>query len=71
VEPEGLLSVSDIEGIEFYRGFGPAQIRFHNPDGCGVVLVWSRPVSSRGPSSSNKLFLVTVAVIAAIALIVR
>lgn len=69
--PDDLMSVSNIEGVEFYRGFGPAQIRFHNPDGCGVVLVWTRPVQSMGPSSSHKVFLVAVAVVTAIALILR
>lgn len=71
VEPDSLMPLSEIEGIEFYRGSGPAQIRFHNLDGCGVVLVWSRPISARGRSSNTKLFLVTIAVLAAIALIVR
>jgi hypothetical protein len=71
VAPDDMMPISEIEGIEFYRGSGPAEIRFHNLDGCGVVLVWSRPVSALGPSSSNKVLLVTVAVLAAIALIVR
>lgn len=71
VKPDDMMPISEIEGIEFYRGAGPPQIRFHNLDGCGVVLVWSRPVSALGPSSSHKVLLVAVAVLAAIALIVR
>jgi hypothetical protein len=38
------ISVWDIEGIEFYTGTGPAQSRFWDPYGCGVVLVWTRPL---------------------------
>lgn len=41
-----LLSVSSFEGVEFYRGFGPPGSRFVNPDGCGVMLVWTRPLTT-------------------------
>lgn len=68
-EPEDLLPISEIEGIEFYRGFGPAQIRFHNPEGCGVVLVWTRPASALGRPFDSKRFFVAVAIAAVIALI--
>jgi Carboxypeptidase regulatory-like domain len=71
VQPDSLMPVSDIEGIEFYHGSGPAQIRFHNPDGCGVVLVWSRPVDVRGPSSSTKVLLVVLGLLAVVAAIIR
>ncbi|NIR43481.1 MAG: carboxypeptidase-like regulatory domain-containing protein, partial [Gemmatimonadetes bacterium] len=37
------MSLSNIEGIEFYTGFGPTSTRFWDPYGCGVVLVWTRP----------------------------
>ncbi|MEJ2678286.1 MAG: hypothetical protein P8174_04315 [Gemmatimonadota bacterium] len=39
------MSLRNIEGIEFYRNFGPADIRFSDPNGCGVILVWSRPLT--------------------------
>jgi hypothetical protein len=39
------VSLRNIEGIEFYRNFGPADIRFSDPNGCGVILVWSRPLT--------------------------
>jgi hypothetical protein len=38
------MSVSNVEGIELYGGGGPVQSRFWDPDGCGVVLVWTRPL---------------------------
>jgi hypothetical protein len=41
----GGVSIYSIEGIEVYRGFGPADIRFSDPNGCGVILVWSRPLT--------------------------
>jgi hypothetical protein len=37
------LAIYDIEGIEFYSGFGPTNSRFLDPNGCGVALVWTRP----------------------------
>lgn len=36
------MSIANIEGIEFYRGFGPSDSRFMNPDYCGVILFWTR-----------------------------
>jgi hypothetical protein len=35
----GYASVSHVEGIEFYRRYGPMGTRFRDPDGCGVVLI--------------------------------
>ncbi|MGD2151834.1 MAG: carboxypeptidase-like regulatory domain-containing protein, partial [Gemmatimonadales bacterium] len=37
------IPVWDVEGIEFYSGAGPVETRFWDADGCGVVLVWTRP----------------------------
>ncbi|MGH7476920.1 MAG: carboxypeptidase regulatory-like domain-containing protein [Longimicrobiales bacterium] len=37
-------SIVNVEAIEFYSGHGPASIRFSDPRGCGLVLVWSRPM---------------------------
>lgn len=71
VEPEDLLPMSEIEGIEFYRGFGPAQLRFHNPDGCGVVLVWTRPAVALGRPFNGGRFVIAVALAAVIAFILR
>jgi len=69
VEPEDLLPISDVEGIEFYRGFGPAQLRFHNPEGCGVVLVWTRPAVALGRPFDSGRFFIAVALGAVIAFI--
>jgi hypothetical protein len=69
VEPEDLLPISELEGIEFYRGFGPAQLRFHNPDGCGVVLVWTRPAVALGRHFESGRFAIAVALAAVIAFI--
>jgi hypothetical protein len=44
LEDLGFMSVSSIEGIELYAGGGPARSRFSDPDGCGVVLLWTRPL---------------------------
>lgn len=38
----GSRSVASLEGIELYAGGGPSQSRFWDPQGCGVVLVWTR-----------------------------
>jgi hypothetical protein len=37
------MLLSNFEAIEYYRGYGPAGTRFWDPDGCGVVLIWTRP----------------------------
>lgn len=44
----GLMSVSNIEGIELYAGSGAKGSRFWDPDGCGVVVVWTRALPERG-----------------------
>lgn len=38
------LSISSLEGLELYAEGGPERSRFWDPDGCGVVLVWTRAV---------------------------
>ena len=50
------MTVANIEGIELYPGVGPGQGRFWNPEGCGVVLVWTRVL----PAGGRKLGLVEV-----------
>ncbi len=42
------LSLSNFEGIELYAGSGPTRGRFWDPDGCGVVLVWTSVVREGG-----------------------
>jgi hypothetical protein len=40
--------VDAIEGVEVYRGAGQQVGRFHDPGGCGVVLVWTRRGTDTG-----------------------
>ena len=42
------MSISSIEGIELYAGTGPDRSRFWDPNGCGVILVWSRVLPEGG-----------------------
>ena len=56
----GSMSVSNIEGIELYAGGGPARSRFWDPNGCGVVLVWTRWL----PGDSGPLDLIDVLALA-------
>lgn len=50
------LSVSGIEGLEFHRGIGVRHTRFMDESGCGVLLVWTRPVEETGrPFSLTRL----------------
>jgi hypothetical protein len=44
----GSMSVANIEGIELYAGSGAKGSRFWDPDGCGVILVWTRVLPERG-----------------------
>ncbi|MEJ2678284.1 MAG: hypothetical protein P8174_04305 [Gemmatimonadota bacterium] len=45
-EMDGLMSVNNIEGIEFYRDTGPPDTRFSDPNGCGLILIWTRPLNN-------------------------
>jgi hypothetical protein len=54
LEDLGSMWVSNIEGIELYAGPGPEHSRFHDPGGCGVVLVWT-PLLREGTSELNAL----------------
>jgi hypothetical protein len=36
------LNVLDIEGVEVYRGSAGSLSQYHDPAGCGLVLVWTR-----------------------------
>ena len=54
----GFMSVSSVEGIELYAGGGPDSGRFSDPDGCGVVLVWTTPLSEGGSKPSLTTLLV-------------
>lgn len=42
------LRISTFEGIELYSGSGPTRSRFWDPDGCGVVLVWTNMARESG-----------------------
>jgi len=55
-EMDGLMSVSNIEGIEFYRDFGPPDTRFADPNGCGLILIWTRPMNNGHPFELKTLF---------------
>lgn len=57
------MSLSNIEGLEFYRGFGPAGTRFVDPDHCGVILVWTRPLTEGRPFGLTKLLAAGAAVL--------
>ncbi len=41
------MTVANIEGIELYPGLGLGEGRFWNPEGCGIVLIWSRVLPER------------------------
>jgi hypothetical protein len=44
----GSMSVSNFEGIELYAGSGPEKSRFWDPNGCGVIIVWTRVLPEGG-----------------------
>ena len=51
-----IVPASSIEGIEVYRG-GASQVgAYHDPGGCGLVLVWTRRGTSDGEPWSWKRF---------------
>jgi hypothetical protein len=39
---DDFVSVLDIEGLEVYRGASSQVAQYHDPRGCGLVLVWTR-----------------------------
>ncbi len=42
------MSVFRVEGIELYAGGGPTRDRFSDPEGCGVILVWTKLLPEKG-----------------------
>jgi hypothetical protein len=42
---DDFVNVQDIEGIEVYRGASSHQTSYHDPSGCGLVLVWTQTES--------------------------
>jgi hypothetical protein len=39
---DDFITVLDIEGVEVYRGSAGSPGHYHDPAGCGLVLVWTR-----------------------------
>lgn len=58
-----LVPLTDIEGIEVYRGVGRTVDGYHDPNGCGLILVWTRRGTSDGPDSSWVRFLIGTALL--------
>lgn len=55
---DDMINTMDIEGIEVYRGASSQVEGYHDPRGCGLVLVWSRRgAADGGPFSWTKLFI--------------
>jgi hypothetical protein len=48
---DDFVTVMDIEGIEVYRGPSSQVSQYHDPGGCGLVLVWTR-AGDHDPDSS-------------------
>lgn len=65
------VAVHSIEGVEIYRGSGAQVERFHDPGGCGLILVWTRRglAEGEGKAFSWKRLGVGVALLGAIFLL--
>lgn len=71
VSLDEIVPAMALEGIEIYRGPSAQQGSYYDPNGCGLVLVWTRRGTSTGqPWSWTKLF-VASGLFAAILLLVR
>lgn len=55
-EMDGLMPISNIEGIEFYRDFDLPGTRFVDVGGCGLILIWTRPLNNGHPFELKTLF---------------
>lgn len=61
----------DVEGIEVYRGFAQMPAEFPDPDGCGVVLVWTRRAVEGGRPWDWKRLLLALGGIALVIWLVK
>ncbi|HUG42436.1 MAG TPA: carboxypeptidase regulatory-like domain-containing protein [Longimicrobiales bacterium] len=68
---DDIVSAFSIEGIEVYRGASAAVGRFHDPGGCGLVLVWTRRGTTSDEPWSWKKFLAGLALVAGLLLLMR
>lgn len=54
------VRADDVEGVEVYHGLAQGPGDYHDPSGCGVVLVWTRRGSDDGePFSWRRLLVAT------------
>ncbi|MBW3552398.1 MAG: TonB-dependent receptor [Gemmatimonadetes bacterium] len=76
-QPIGSSSLDDfvpafaIEGIEVYRGAAAQVGSYHDPGGCGLILVWTRRGSDSGEPWSWKKFFAGVGLFAAVLLLLQ
>lgn len=68
---DDLVSAFSIEGIEVYRGAAAQVGRFHDPGGCGLILVWTRRGTASDEPWSWKKFLAGIGLVAALVLLMR
>ena len=60
-----------IEGIEVYRGAASQVGSYHDPGGCGLVLVWTRRGTDSGEPWSWKKFFAGIGIVGALLLLMR
>lgn len=71
VSLDEVVSAFSIEGVEVYRGAAAQIGRFHDPSGCGVILVWTRRGTYSDEPFSWKKLLAGLAAIGVLILIAR
>lgn len=65
------LEVSEIEGVEVYLGASARVQSFHDPRGCGVVLIWTRLQIDPGTNASWSMRLLLVGLMAGLVLLLN
>lgn len=68
---DDLVPPVSLEGIEIYRGPSANQGRFHDPSGCGLILIWTRRGDDSGRAWSWRRFLAGAGLFAGLLFLLR
>lgn len=68
---DDVVAAFSIEGVEVYRGASSAVAHYHDPGGCGLILVWTRRGTASDQPWSWKKFLAGLGLVAGLLLLMR
>jgi TonB-dependent Receptor Plug Domain/Carboxypeptidase regulatory-like domain len=68
---DDIVAAFSVEGIEVYRGPSSLVGHYHDPGGCGLILVWTRRGTASDEPWSWKKFLAGLGLVAGLLLLMR